>query len=288
MEDYQIIKKLPANTKGKDYVIGDLHGCLHLLSPLLDHVHFDVSKDRLFSVGDLIDRGPYSLPCLHLLNEPWFHAVQGNHELMMIDFFSDYLMKAKINSLHDTKGIGFLECGGDWVKAYYEPEQNRMSVDFNQGLILALNMPMIIVVGEGEERFNIIHAELIRPDYRVHQNSGDAVWHDKDIDAWYDTQVIPNGVQDRLVWSRIIMEEHVHTLRGIETCEGLSKTFCGHTYRDGIRQKLSHICLDTGAFISLYTELGMSKDHHLTMLDVKENRWCATRHGDEKVFEGNL
>lgn len=288
MDDYQIIKRLPANRHGKDYVIGDLHGCLHLLAPLLNKINFDVTKDRLFSVGDLIDRGPYSLSCLTLLNEPWFHAVQGNHELMMIDFFAEYLMKAKIVSLNDSRAIGFLDCGGEWVKNYFEPEHSRMSVEFNQGLILALNMPMIIVVGEGDERFNIIHAELIRPDYRVHQDHEMAIWHDKDIDAWYETQAIPEGVQDRLVWSRIIMEDRVNTLRGVETCQGLSRTFCGHTYREGVRKKLSHICLDTGAFISLYTGIDAAKEHHLTLFDVKENRWVAARHGDESIFEGTL
>jgi len=52
------ICKLPTNQAGKDYVIGDLHGCYELLERLLDAVGFDKSKDRLFSVGDLIDRGP--------------------------------------------------------------------------------------------------------------------------------------------------------------------------------------------------------------------------------------
>jgi len=60
------ILKLPTNTTGKDFVVGDLHGCYDLLESLLGAVSFDKSKDRLFSVGDLIDRGPNSLRCLRI------------------------------------------------------------------------------------------------------------------------------------------------------------------------------------------------------------------------------
>ena len=112
------IQKLPSNTRGTDYVIGDLHGCFSLLERLLGEVHFDKSRDRLFSVGDLIDRGPESLRCLQLLAEPWFYAVQGNHENMMLNFFLPYLTSGKLKRLVDGTGTGFLDYGGDWVERY--------------------------------------------------------------------------------------------------------------------------------------------------------------------------
>jgi len=55
-----LIKRHPCNHQGRDFVIGDLHGCLPLLHRLLDHVRFDPAGDRVFSTGDLIDRGPFS------------------------------------------------------------------------------------------------------------------------------------------------------------------------------------------------------------------------------------
>lgn len=39
----------------------------------------------MFSVGDLIDRGPESESCLTLLDEPWFNMIRGNHEQMCIE-----------------------------------------------------------------------------------------------------------------------------------------------------------------------------------------------------------
>lgn len=73
------------NKKGRDFVVGDIHGHYDLLHEELSYEGFDPERDRLFSVGDLIDRGPKSAECLELLNKVWFFAVRGNHEQMMID-----------------------------------------------------------------------------------------------------------------------------------------------------------------------------------------------------------
>jgi serine/threonine protein phosphatase 1 len=77
-------KHFEMNTTGKDYFVGDLHGMYDLLMDHMASVNFDFGADRLFCVGDLIDRGPDSVKCLELLNKPWFHCVLGNHEELML------------------------------------------------------------------------------------------------------------------------------------------------------------------------------------------------------------
>jgi serine/threonine protein phosphatase 1 len=73
------IQRIAANSRGRDFVIGDLHGCLDQLQLKLALVSFAPERgDRLFAVGDLVDRGPDSLGCLNLLREPWFFSVLGN------------------------------------------------------------------------------------------------------------------------------------------------------------------------------------------------------------------
>ena len=59
---------IPKNIKGRDFVVGDIHGHYDLLKTELKTVGFDKQKDRLFSVGDIIDRGPKSEECLTLLD----------------------------------------------------------------------------------------------------------------------------------------------------------------------------------------------------------------------------
>lgn len=78
-----IIKRFARNTAGRDLVVGDIHGCFTKLRSALDAVGFNpAAGDRLFSVGDLVDRGAESSDVLSWLDQPWFAAVQGNHEDM--------------------------------------------------------------------------------------------------------------------------------------------------------------------------------------------------------------
>lgn len=72
-----MLKQFIINKTGTDYVVGDIHGCFSLLQAKLDEIGFDPTKDRLFSVGDLVDRGTESDKVLEWLSKPWFHAVCG-------------------------------------------------------------------------------------------------------------------------------------------------------------------------------------------------------------------
>ncbi|PVZ19982.1 MULTISPECIES: metallophosphoesterase [unclassified Pseudomonas] len=74
------------NSRGRDFAVGDIHGHFERLSQSLDRAGFDPRQDRLFSVGDLVDRGPQSDQALAWLDQPWFHAVQGNHEVLTRQF----------------------------------------------------------------------------------------------------------------------------------------------------------------------------------------------------------
>jgi serine/threonine protein phosphatase 1 len=221
---------LPRNEKGRDFIVGDLHGCRRDLEVLLVAAGFNPGRgDRLFSTGDLIDRGPDSMGCLGLLRQPWFYGVLGNHEQMLLN-----AMKG------DDEAIALsVANGGAWALGGIL-KRDPMLYAIGQAIE---RLPHVLAVGPGTpERFNLVHAALLQSPANL------SLFSDADIDAHLASA--DDKAVERLIWSRTLADvAAVAALqrKGPSWREGLSLTYCGHNPVPYPVIYDSHCHVDTGA-----------------------------------------
>ena len=144
------IKHFGINTAGRDFAIGDIHGHFSRVQVALDAVGFNPAIDRLFSVGDLVDRGPESQDVDKWLAKPWFYAVRGNHEQLAVDAYR-FDPDGRASGMH-------LINGGAWLYGRSATEQACY-------VELLADLPLIIEVETPEGLIGIVHADCPFPDW---------------------------------------------------------------------------------------------------------------------------
>lgn len=135
------VRHFENNTVGRDFFVGDIHGCFELLSAKLMEIGFDESCDRLFSVGDLVDRGPSSEDSVDWIAKPWFHSVRGNHEQMAIGVSE---------GRHDLGN--YLVNGGGWFLSMTDERQKLYADAFR-------DLPYAMDIQTKHGLIGVVHAE---------------------------------------------------------------------------------------------------------------------------------
>lgn len=71
----------------KRYIfIGDIHGCLTELKELIDSLAL-TSKDKVISLGDLVDKGPQPVEVVKFIKDSGFESLIGNHEQKYLKYY---------------------------------------------------------------------------------------------------------------------------------------------------------------------------------------------------------
>ncbi len=100
------------------YAIGDVQGCYDELHALLGRVGFDRARDRLWFVGDLVNRGPKSLEVLRFVRELGDCAivVLGNHDLHLITQHEGFERRRADDTFVDVLGSPEAKELVDWLR----------------------------------------------------------------------------------------------------------------------------------------------------------------------------
>lgn len=220
------VQRFARNTAGRDLIVGDVHGHFTKLQAALDAVGFDPARDRLFSVGDLVDRGPECDAALDWLTKPWFHPVAGNHE--------DYAIRWPEGQhvggvwVRNMDPAIYLANGGGWNVGNM-PHVSREFADAFKVL------PIAIELETEAGLIGIVHAECPCDAW------SDFVWY---LEHPGLSNKVRNAVIDAAQWSR---ERAMALHDGI--IEGVRAVVVGHTPMENHTTLGNVHFIDTGGWL---------------------------------------
>jgi serine/threonine protein phosphatase 1 len=222
-------RKVKANKTGRDFVVGDVHGMFDRVEQALATVDFDPKRDRLFSVGDLIDRGPQSKEVVRFLEQPFVHAVRGNHE--------DELLQLHAGATEPNSEIWLV--GAEWWRDLSKAERRAVVAGLKR-------LPLVIEVPTPRGDVAFLHADVPRgmawPEFCTALKSD------------------PDSVRHTVLWGRERIEHEDDS--GVP---GIGRVFVGHTPQwGGLRRYGNVYAIDAGA---VFGWLGMGG--HLTCVNIE-------------------
>jgi bis(5'-nucleosyl)-tetraphosphatase (symmetrical) len=99
------------------YAIGDVQGCDRELRELLKALGFSADRDRLWFVGDLVNRGPGSLATLRLVRSLGDNAVVvlGNHDLHLLAVAHGAQRRRRSDTLDELLGASDRDVLLEWL-----------------------------------------------------------------------------------------------------------------------------------------------------------------------------
>ena len=100
------------------YAVGDIQGCYREFAKLLKVVSFDPGRDRLWLLGDLINRGPQSLAVMELVMslDDCTITVLGNHDLHFLAIHYGGHSPVSSDTFHDLLDAPNVDAIAAWVR----------------------------------------------------------------------------------------------------------------------------------------------------------------------------
>lgn len=162
------------------YAVGDVQGCRAELEELLERVAFDPARDRLWLLGDLINRGPDSLGVVRLVRGLGNAAVSvlGNHDLHFLAiYFGGHRTKSS-DTLDDLLNASDVDDIAHWFR-----QLPFLVSDDKLGAVMThAGIPHFWNLATAKQRAAEVEAAVRGPDhvdyFRAMYGNEPARWHD--------------------------------------------------------------------------------------------------------------
>lgn len=175
------------------YAIGDIQGCYGALQKLLGEIGFSASRDRLWLVGDLVNRGDASLEVLRFVRSLGRAAVTtlGNHDLHLIMLAEGCSRRGKEDTLDAVLAAPDRDELLAWLRA-----QSMFHVEDEYAMVHAGVLPQWSIP-QARELGREVELALNAPDYADFLanmwGSEPAEWNDH-LCGWDRLRVIVNAM----------------------------------------------------------------------------------------------
>lgn len=239
-ESKACVSRFKRNTMGRDFVVADIHGAFDLLVIAMAEIDFDPEVDRIFSTGDLIDRGDSSDRCTEFIALPYFHSTLGNHESMLLDLYKHGDPPPQLlEFVAQQNGFGW------WLGV--------SNIKRHEILEAICTLPLVVEVDSSCGKVGIFHADVPK----------NLNWDDfiAGIESGYEEII------QTCLWGRERIKDG--NMLGIS---GIDRVFIGHTPQwQGLTRYGNVYALDTGAYYGLKGNMDKGR-FTMVRIDADESR----------------
>jgi len=197
-------------------VIGDIHGCFYTLRELFHKIQDEYLRAQVYTVGDLVDRGKYSLETMEYIKRKEIKFTPGNHDLMFSHFFESPGSVFARTWIHNDHG--------PTLAAYeFEPDKVWEHIELINNMPLVYNLDDCFITHAG---FSSYYKKVIPADFK------------KDLDAL--TPIIDNEHYNEhgVMWNR----------DKLLNCGKLQVVGHTHDIEPRFDKRSNALYIDTGAF----------------------------------------
>ena len=175
------------------YAIGDIQGCFDELKDLLREFGFSKRKDRLWFVGDLVNRGPKSLEVLRFVRDLGERAVVvlGNHDLHLVTQFEGFERKRKDDTFDDVLAAKDAREFVDWLRTRPMAHADERHAMVHAGLLPQWSIEKSLALGNEVER--ALRAPTYREFLKNMYGSKPEQWSES-LGGWDRLRIVVNAM----------------------------------------------------------------------------------------------